>query len=423
MIKIESSSGNKKSKSIGTTIITFVLTFSEAAFVASGVSYGAKPSPPTTLNSTVCNKIGGVWALNACTIPAGINGIANQPFTISNGVKLYVQGSLTINSGITVAVANSGTIIVQNAGGVIPSAPPQLPSDLYDWETGIVVYGTLANSGTITIQNVYDATNPIKPQGTEGITVAFSVNASDWNDLSTWVVVPGALTNSGTITIQNGAQTRGIENLGTIDNSASGTITVANSGTVSVGIYNRRYGGSEFYLEGTMKNAGSIPISSSGESGIDSNGKLQYGYGIYNVGFFTNSTTGTFTVNPSPVSDDARGFYNAGSFTNYGTFINNRGSVEDRTDPNLGRWGSFNNSGTMINYGTTSASATGTFYNNLIMLNYGTITSYGVFDDETQGLAMINYGTFYNYGTILGGTNRAICIDEISTYPDASGCR
>ena len=65
MIKIERrSSSNKKSKRIGTTTITFVLAFSVAAFVASGVSYGAKP-PSVTLNATVCSSIGGTWTSKA----------------------------------------------------------------------------------------------------------------------------------------------------------------------------------------------------------------------------------------------------------------------------------------------------------------------------------------------------------------------
>jgi hypothetical protein len=179
--------------------------------------------------------------------------------------------------------------------------------------------------------------------------------------------------------------------------------------TSSVGIYNRRVKltfDNQFYVTGTLTNAGSITILSSGDSN---------GYGIYNVSLFTNSTTGTFTIDPSPASDDAGGFYNAGSFTNYGTFTNNRGSYNNGDDPAVSNWGSFNVPvGTMINYGTTSA--TGTFYNQLIMLNYGTITSQGTFYDETY--LMINYGTFYNYGIIFKGTNKGICIDEVG----GSGC-
>ena len=154
-----------------------------------------------------------------------------------------------------------------------------------------------------------------------------------------------------------------------------------------------------------MTNAGSITISSSGESQVNEKGELQYGYGIYNQGLFTSS--GHLHYPSLPISDDSRGLYNGGSFTNIGTFTNNRGSYDG--DPISWTWGSYNESGTMINYGTTNA--TGTFFNSLIMLNYGIITSSGTFADET-GDSMINYGKFYNYGTIYGGTNKGICIDE-----------
>ena len=169
---------------------------------------------------------------------------------------------------------------------------------------------------------------------------------------------------------------------------------------------------------GTLTNTGSITISNSG--GPD-------GYGIYNVSLFTNSATGTFTINPSPASDDAGGFYNADSFTNFGTFTNNRG-IFNQADPSASTWGSFNNAGTMINYGTTYAgtisAGTGTFYNNSIMINLGTITSHGIFFDESESLngsTMINYGTFYNYGLIGGGVNKGVCIDGPGE-PGGSGC-
>ncbi len=419
MIKIESSSSNNRSKRIRTTI-TFILAFSVAAFVASGVSYAAKPAP--ALNATVCSRIGGVWTPSTCTIPEGTVGVVSSGFTINNGVKLDIRGSLTIPAGLTVTNASSGTIIVENAGGVIPTngVAPTMP--FHDWETGLLVLGTLANSGTITVQNVYDGTN-LKPQGTEGITISVSFSATDPADLSTYAVVPGVLTNSGTITIQNGDQTRGIEILGTIDNSSSGTIIVANIGTGSAGIYNKRFGGSQMYIDGTMTNAGSIIISSSG----DSNGPngVQYSYGIYNQGLFTISDTGTFTILPSPITDDSRGLYNGGSFTNYGTVTNDRGSFSEGDDSSKANWGSYNEAGTMINYGTTYAK--GTFYNNLVMLQYGTVTSSGTFDDET-GHSMINYGTFYNSGLILGGKNRGICIDKsftdgTTTTYIGNGCR
>jgi hypothetical protein len=77
-------------------------------------------------------------------------------------------------------------------------------------------------------------------------------------------------------------------------NSASGIITVANTVAGSIGIYNRRDNSSldsKYYVSGTITNAGSITISNSGASN---------GYGVYNVSLFTNSATGTFTIDPSP---------------------------------------------------------------------------------------------------------------------------
>ena len=413
MIKIESSSSsNKKSKRVRTTTVTFVLAFSVAAFVASGV--WAKPPPP--INATVCATIGGTWTPNTCTIPAGTGGEANQPFTISKGVTLDVQGSLTIPTGVTITNAKDGTIIVENAGGV------STPFDDPVWRAGILVLGTLDNSGTIIIKN--------ETANTEGITVSVSVSENDPPEPNPFAVVPGTLTNSGTITIQNRDQTtRGIKNLGTIANSHSGTITVANRVADSVGIYNRRsdhipLGSNYYYINGAMTNAGSITISNSGDSS---------GWGVYNVGLFTNSAKGTFTINPSPASDDAGsgGFYNKGSITSHGTFTNNRGTVESLYGPTP-IWGSYNEDpGTMINYGTTFVDADGaldspdfkgTFYNNSVMINLGHITSHGVLFDESAGATMINFGTIYNYGGIGNGTNKGICVDETSTNPAAGGC-
>ncbi len=76
--------------------------------------------------------------------------------------ELDITGGLTINRGAT--VSNSGTIIVENVGGVVPS-------DFDPWETGLLVYGALDNAGTITIENVYDGPNVT---GTEGISTFYN---------------------------------------------------------------------------------------------------------------------------------------------------------------------------------------------------------------------------------------------------------
>lgn len=384
----------------GRRTIAFVLAFSAAAFVPSGVSY-AKPSPGAPLSPAVCKGIGGVWTADTCTIPEGASAVVSSSFKIGDGITLDVKGSLTINRGVT--VANSGTLVVENAGGVAPG-------EFHDagWETGVLVFGAIDNSGTITIQNSYDASNSL---GTEGITISFSLDPPVPGVPSPATVVPGTLTNSGEITIQNSGHTRGITNLGAIANSAPGVITVANRVADSVGIYNRREDlPPKFYVDGTVTNAGSMTIANSGDAS---------GNGLYNQGLFTNTATGSFTISPAQSVDDASvGMSNGGSFTSYGTFTNDRG-VFNPTEPWLSTWGSFNWAGTMINYG--QASGTGTWYNHVVMVNLGTVTNRGVMGDDSDGVTMINYGTIYNFGLIGGGVNKGICVDEPSTDPNVPG--
>lgn len=403
MTKMECGRSTEYGKRTNAGRNTFILACSAAALVASVTAHGAKPKPVPDINAAVCMSILGVWTPRICTIPEGSAGIATSDFRIPRGSTLDVKGSLTISAGVT--VDNSGTIIVENVAGV------STPFDVSAWGAGVLILGTLESSGAITIKN--EAAN------TEGITISASYSEKNPPYPDPFTLVPGTLANSGTISIQNHFETRGIKNLGVIDNAASGTIAVENGLTSSVGIYNRRddFLGPKYYVSGTLTNAGRITIANGGDAN---------GYGIYNVALFTNEPSGTFAINPG--ASDAGGFYNAGSFTNYGTFINNRGTFET-----LGaqvQIGSFNNNGSMINYGATyagtaSALGTGTFVNyegSSIMINLGKITSYGIFADMTAAATMINYGTFYNYGGIGGGINKGVCIDEPSPLPFAGGC-
>ncbi|HET9651120.1 MAG TPA: hypothetical protein VFP36_02965 [Usitatibacter sp.] len=372
--------------------LTSVLAFSVAAFVAPGLIH-AKPAPGAPLSAAVCKAINGEWTSPyTCTIPEGTSAVASSPFKIGAGVTLDIRGSLTIDRGVT--VANMGAITIANSGSVAPG----------DWEAGVRVFGTLDNSGTITIQNVYYGTDTSGTEGTEGIFVSLTIDPAD-SDRVPFVVVPGTLTNSGVITIQNsGNQTRGIKNDGAMVNSASGVITVGNSLSGSRGIYNRRGSqGSTFYINGTVTNAGSMTISNSGDS--DSRG-------LYNQGVFTISANGILTIEPS--SDAAMGVVNGGSITSFGTYTNNRGAL-DNPEASLGTY----NFGTMVNYGSIFAS--GIFYNESIMVNIGTITSHGGMADVSYGQTMLNYGTIYNYGGIGGGVNKGFCIDEPGDLP-GFGC-
>lgn len=395
MSKIDSISSRVKSSGAGR--IPFVLAFTVAAFLASGAVYGARPKPAPDINAAVCTSISGVWAPHLCTILAGSNGVASTDFKIPKGNTLDVKGSLTVNADVT--ITNSGAIVVENTAGVIPT-------EFNDGSlmAGILTLGTIENSGTITIQNASPDTAGI------AISVTVSDNPSGPNPL---LVLPGVLTNSGVVTIRNSGASQGINNLGTLENAAAGTIAIANSLTDSVGIRNRRDDtlGSQYYIIGTMTNAGRITVANTGDG--DSRG-------ISNSGSFTNSPTGTFTINASTVSDVlAFGFRNNGSFTNFGTFVNNRGSYNKDT-PADGTWGSYN-IGMMVNYGRTfggtSAQRTGTFFAEGFMINLGEITSYGLFYDMSGMMA--NFATFYNYGLIVGGGNLGICLDEPGSF---GGC-
>ncbi|MGE5098231.1 MAG: hypothetical protein ACM3SO_24060 [Betaproteobacteria bacterium] len=367
-----------------------ILALSAAAFVAPGVVH-AKPSPVVPLNAAVCKAMEGVWTPDTCTIPEGISAIPTSSFKIGGATTLDIRGSLTINRGVT--VANMGAITIANSGPLSPG----------EWGAGVVVLGALDNSGSITVQNVYNGTDASGAEGTEGITVSITMDPPD-SDRVPFVVVPGTLTNSGVITIQNsGNLTRGIRNDGTVVNSASGVITVANSLSGSRGIYNRRGVGAPFYVNGTLTNAGSMTISNSGDSNS---------YGLYNQGVFTISANGTFTIEPS--SSAATGVVNGGSITSFGTFTNNRGAADNPDGP-LGTL----NFGTMVNYGSTFA--TGVFYTEGIMVNLGTITNHGAMLDGSYSQTMLNYGTIYNYGGIGGGVNKGFCIDEPGD-PPGSGC-
>ena len=407
MFNIESScSSNNTSKRTAAITTAFSVALALAAFVAPDVSHAAKPYP--ALNATSCAAMAGTWTTLpslTCTIAPGNFGEVRSDLRILAGAKLDIQGGLTINSGVK--VVNAGTILVENAGGVAPD------SDLFhEYETGVLVFGTLDNSGTITVANAYDESNAAL---TEGITVSISATEiTDTSNPNRYDVVPGTLTNSGTITIQNSGQTRGITNIGTIVNSATGAIAIENSVTTSVGLYNRRENlklFSTFYFNGTVTNAGSMTLSNSGGYS---------GYGVYNQGTFMNTASGSFTINASTEPGDfSAGLWNGGSFTSYGTFTNNRGAINFENEQ-LSTWGSFNEAGSMINYGITNA--TGTFYNGSVMINLGTLTNYGILVDLSDGQTMINYGTIYNYGGIGNGVNRGMCVDEIYANPQAGGC-
>ena len=150
---------------------------------------------------------------------------------------LWLGGSYV---GTTCTVSTSGGFIAGGDELVIPSGTTLVISNNAD--TGISSFGTISNSGTITVANSGSSSTGIFNGGflTNNLGATIAVVNSGSNSIG--ITNEGTITNSGTITISNTAGT-GIENplFGTLDNNFAGTIT--NSGTITnLGIINNKCG-------------------------------------------------------------------------------------------------------------------------------------------------------------------------------------
>jgi len=179
-------------------------------------------APPGTISDgPSCVAIGGTW-----------NGI--DTCTITNETNLNADKSVTIPNGVNLAVSNSERNSV-----------------------GIRIFGTLNNSGTITIAN------------TRSVGIG---------------TVGGIINNYGTITIENNGSSLGIGLNGPNGINNYGTIKIANiaqGSCCSDGIENN--------YQSTINNNGIITVSNIGDYGLVNYGTLN-NYGILkNVGFIFNN--------------------------------------------------------------------------------------------------------------------------------------
>lgn len=329
-------SKSKKRIEITTAIVlvAFLAVSSIAVVLAPEASYAAKLP---NLSSTICKSISGTWTIktNTCTIPAGTISNVTSGFSIPARYSLVIDGTLNIASH-SVTIANSGTITVENVyDGVINTLT-----------TGFILNGTLTNSGIIIIKN----------SGADSVGIGIIFGYAMYGD-----TIVGY-------------------DLSTLTNALSGNITILNSGNRSVGIWNY----------GLLTNSGVVTINALTGAGA---------MGILNQGSFTNDASGTINNYDGPATP-----YTSVCYIGDSTCI----------------YGIANNGGTMINYGTTNNhGAIGS--NGYVMLTYGTIYNYGtIYRGSGQ---LINYGTVDNYGTIINSGpdyphNRAICIN----FEGATGC-
>ena len=381
------------------------------------------------LGESVCETtLGATWDdVSTCTItnPTAFIG-SNDTLTIPSGVTLLVANTANQSLGVEIRgnVTNHGTLSVTSGDAL-----------------GVDNFGTITNSesGTINVSNTVDfgilsrsssvidnyGTINVVNTGFLGIYSAGTFNnfesgtlSIENTDFSTGIDNEGILNNFGALTVANygtPTSTLGIESFGEINNFASGSITVENSG--HTGIY---------HLDSTFTNWGAITVANSGLYGIRESGTLVNdgtlvvengagsGYGIQLGDTLVNTESGTVTV----ANTNGRGVEIAptfGNLTNFGTMTvaNSNagfGIWNERIISNLGTMtvsssgsaahGIFNNDGTISNSGTLNLENADV---SIGIFNHGTIENSGsmnVNSNFTNGGIENDFGTITNTGTL-----------------------
>lgn len=149
---------------------------------------------------------------NVTVTNAGANDLSTESYTVSSGQTLDIRsGTFTVGSGQTLDVA-----------------------------------GTLTNSGTLDVAGTANITGTAENSGTITITSTNSLH------------VAGALTNTGTI------QVGGTAALGLLDIQAGGTLNNSQSGSISVAANSTVTNNGSFANAGSLTNAGNFSVDGAG---------------------------------------------------------------------------------------------------------------------------------------------------------------
>ncbi len=205
------------------------------------------------LDSSTCNSlIGGTWTSSTCTKSTGTVSFTGDFNTF--GASLFIGSGTTLALGSGATLTDSGGIYIDLFGTLTNSGTVTI-SNSWDQSYGIDDWGTITNSGTITVDNTCDSCS----HGNKGLVVDYggSLTNSGTIDIdggslsySTDIAIYGTFTNSGTITmnIPSDSNSWGIAiEGGTFTNAISGTITT--NYYVAYAIY---------LFTGTMTNNGTI---------------------------------------------------------------------------------------------------------------------------------------------------------------------
>lgn len=384
----------------GDNVINNSGTISGAGFGITTLYYvGAPGGPlePRAVNSSVNNSglivgafndgirlIGGGSVINSRTITGGANltgglsladGISMFFLDGQNGAMRTGIGNVTnqiggMISGDRFGIILSGGGVVDNAGtlrgnvaGLLIQAAPQNPL------TGI---GTVTNSGTII--------------GADGLRFGGTLNAA-------------SLSNSGSIT---GTGEYGIASRAsgpvTIENSATGTITGAQSGILSEGAALTINNSGSIRGNGTRNNLNTVPAAgisiAVGDNIVNNSGLISgAGFGITTL-FYKNPVTGV--LEPRATN----------------TIINNTGSIigDSSQGVRLNGGGTITNSGTISGRGGALADGLGmSAFNGQDMFGrsgIGTVINQagGKISGARIGVIFSGGGTVDNAGSIIGAT-------------------
>lgn len=386
--------------------IAFVAALSTIIFV--GLTPQKAHAAGGTVDDTTCGPtFGGNWNANACTITTGFTVGVGETLTIPSGVALFVatNGFFSHDTGIDNrgSIIVSGTLNVQNTGngkgiyntGTITNMASGILVVQNSGHTGIYneELGSISNSGILNVLNEGSGTLVgIENVGTFENTASGLMTVANSNQfgfrIGTGILNPGIFTNHGALTVANSAGagmvlfqgvSEGVVLVGTLDNAATGTLTVENSA------------GTGIHSNGLIKNAGELSIQNTEGTGVQNSG----------LSAVENSASGTITV----ANSGGNGIDNIGTISNSGMLdIQNTGTFGVR---NLSLDGMMENDGTIQINSNADLSNSGTINN----AASGVIINYGTFENGAGG-SIDNDGSITTHSG--GQINNAGTIDNVS---------
>ncbi|WP_150292314.1 autotransporter outer membrane beta-barrel domain-containing protein [Sphingobium estronivorans] len=340
--------------------------------------------------------------LLACTaiapvLVALIMGNAAAETTIGSSTTTAVRTSTAASGGaddVTVSSAGSitltsGAAITQDSNNVVSNAGALTITDS-NGATGILAQagttGAITNSGTITVDESYTATDT----NSDGILDGAFAQGANRNGI--WIASgaahTGDLVNSGTVTIK-GNQSAGIR----IDAPLTGNLS--SSGTISL-LGDNGYGILAHGVTGDVKLTGTTSVTGAGSIGTallgDVGGTVQFLGSTTSTGYRTTTRpTDTSTLSAANLQQGGSAVIIAGNVA--GGIVFDYVPATTSTDSSGNTTTTAAVTSTILSYGSAAAVQIGSATNNI---SVGAVTS------ETSGYGLIVKGTLAGYGIYNG---------------------